>query len=685
MNAATKTFLRPLTLRTFDYLLIDWDDKTFDFKAKAVAMRPYERKTLFDDEDVKPIVHNGQEFRLDRTIASYGAREWIKRIPESRAVPGYENEGWWIIAATDYTVLALRGTWPRERLVFINDFAKTTFEFIEKRFDVQSRRAETQARWKIEGEMPEMPTDFLDHPDYPLSDAQKLGVQLSLGAEGFALFMDKGTGKTAVTLNRICNEAARHKRNGGDMFRACVIVPNQVRLNWQNETFRFATLQGKVTIIRGGKMRRIKLLTEAIKAEQDCDFSIVVIGIDTFAIDVELFCKMRWNLGVVDEIHYAKWYQSRRAKALFKFREVCDMRMGLTGTPIGNTHNDLWSQLEFLGEGMSGFKRFKDFRHFFGKYEKNGAGHGVERLVELRNIPFLQERLARICFMVSKEEAGLGLPDKLYDTIEVEMTKDQTEIYNRIAKELAVELDDLDIENIEPSKRSLTVNHVLTQLLRLAQVTSGHIKWDPEFDLDTGDIIHEGKVEQIPGDVNPKVEALIESLREDDKNCKAVIWCCFKEDIRVIEERLAKETADPESPLYGVGFGSYYGATREKDREERVERFNCDPTFRFLIANPQTAGEGLDLLGYDKNQPEASDTHAGHEYFFSQNWSFLQRSQAEDRCHRRGTRHPVQITDLTVPGTIDEEIRERVLAKQSLADMITNIKGILRNVLQYAE
>jgi len=329
---------------------------------------------------------------------------------------------------------------------------------------------------------------------------------------------------------------------------------------------------------------------------------------------------------------------------------------------------DLWTQLEFLGEGLSGFQSFGAFRRFHGVFEQVSNAPGIDKLVGLKNIPLIQERLSRLAFSVTKEEAKLNLPDKVYDTIEVTMSKKQREYYDKIAQELAIEIED-KMGNIN----EMTVEHILTMLLRLAQITSGHIVWNEVADPDTGEVLRERRCEQID-ERNPKVELVVEELTsaERDPNGKTIIWCAFVPDIRALHARLDE---------LGIIHGCYYGATSKNDRDPLVARFNNDPEFRVLIANPQTAGEGLNLLGYDRENEETSKTYTDHEIFFSQNWSAILRAQAEDRAHRRGSRMPLRISDLTVPDTIDQEIRERVAMKRSVAGAVVDVREILANVL----
>ena len=229
---------------------------------------------------------------------------------------------------------------------------------------------------------------------------------------------------------------------------------------------------------------------------------------------------------------------------------------------------------------------------------------------------------------------------------------------------------------------NLTVNHILTKLIRLAQICSGHVKLDDAINLET-ETVTRGDVVQISSR-NPKVDAVIEMIKEDwenDKNSKCIVWACFVEDISVIAKRLIAE---------GMNFVGYHKAipskyrvrnAQEAEDKMNLEGMNPDNCCRILLANPASAGIGQNFLGYDVDHPERSNMYVNHHIYFSCNWSAVDRIQSEDRSHRRGTRTNLRITDLVVPYTIDDEIRSRVTAKRDMAMGIQDIRDILGNVL----
>lgn len=684
LTEATRAELSPIHLQPTDYLVLGITEHRENvwLMGRAEARRAYragdETTSALQDPDGNWLVPDQNNY------PSWTASSFLsKRIPESLAfsVSNIETRK---LAPTDYTVILISSCWPRERILFESAEAKQFYDMLCLRFLTQARKAEMQAEFKIEHKVPTLPRDYDKHPTLPLADYQQIALLMGLGEEGSANFGEQGTGKTAAVIARICLEAKRQRAgkmpDGKQrMLRVLVVAPNQVRFNWHNEIRRFATIPGKVCVVRGGKAKRLRLLTEIVRNDQDCAFTTAIAGYDTIASDPEMFCLIPWDLVICDESHYFKNPDTQRWKALRMIRDKASLRrMALTGTPIANSVMDIFTQLEWLGYGFSGFTTFGSFASFHGKYERRGHGQTEHvKLVSYENVPLLQERLTRLTFSITKKEANLGLPDKVYDYYEVEMTPKQTEFYRKLRDELALEIEG-DLEAAEADGgNEIVIQHILTKLLRLAQICSGFVKWDTIRDEITGEILKEGKLEHID-DVNPKIEALRELLADKEPHQKTLVWACFIEDHNTISRALTE---------MGIKHVVYNGQKTQEQREQAVWSFNNDPDCKVFVGNPQTAGEGLNLLGYQPGNTE-QDTQCDHEIFFSQNWSYIQRSQAEDRAHRRGTKASVRITDLIVPSTtelgesIDQLIRERVKAKENVAKNVQNIRDILASVLK---
>ena len=640
---------------------------------KPIKLADNDRLWIRLDDDMFRI----RIFALDNQIPSYTAQgNWIQRIPErKRGMAGNT----WDVAATDYAVEVIHALWGRDRLVFADDETEMTFNHILLSAKQYNVNAETYARFKNEPAATEPDSDYpweeyrrplIDedyeyHEEHELSTYQKVAHHNASRSEGYGLFMEQGTGKTPVVIARVNNEAANMEEDR--MYRGIILCPKNVRMNWKNEFEKFSTVEGKVTVLRGSKIQRIEQLVDAMTNENGYKYSVIVSSYKTFIQTWEALQMFEWDLGVLDESHYIKWPLTERFKYAIKLRDRCKARMVLTGTPVTNTPLDLYAQFEFMGKGFSGFQSWKAFRSFYGVHKP--GENGFDKIVGVQNLPFMRERLARYSFIIHKRDALPSLPPKVYDVHECSMTKRQAEIYEQLRSQLAAEVEaQLDGGS---QNRTILIQNILTKLLRLAQITSGFVTYDEIVDDETGDVIEPKAIEAI--EPNPKVEELVNLIKDKSPDEKTIVWACWRHDIFAIERALKNA---------GVDCVTYFGSTSDKDREEAERRFNCDTECKVMIGNPAAGGTGLNLLGFDPANPDDYTSNADHVIYFSQNWSMVHRSQSEDRAHRRGTRVPVRITDLCVPGTIDEEIRARVTAKRTMALELSDIREILNNVLE---
>lgn len=591
--------------------------------------------------------------------SAIAARTFVGHVLERRQQDGW---GQWKFAGTDTTVLQISAFWPTSQIIFEGG-SEVLFRYLllnAKQGDVS---ATNTARWLAYKEVPKH--DYTLHPDKPLSEYQQLALVNAGNSAGYGLFMDAGTGKTPVVIARVCNEAEKVDH----VYRALVVCPNNVRMNWAVETAQFATCIGKTTIIRGTSLARRKQIIDAFRFEGDEQFTMLIVSYETLSRIWDEISLIPWDLAVGDESHYFKNPTTVRFKTMMKLRDISKARMPLTGTPITNNALDLYAHWEFMGKGVSGFMSYKNFKSHFSQFRTGQGGHDVFEC--LKHVPEIKERLARTSFQIKLEDAVPDLPQKVYDVHEVEMTTKQAETYETVRTSLAIEAEEA-LDGDRP--RSMVLQHILTMLLRLTQITSGYVVWDAEYS-DDGIEISPKQIEDIPGG-NPKIEALLEIAAEKGPHEKTIIWATFIHDIKNIS-----------AALTGAGHDvvEFYGATSDDDRDTAERRYNSDPKCKFFVGNPAAGGTGINLLGYDyrnmSNDPEAMLTNTTHEIYYSQNWSPVERSQSERRGYRRGSRAHIRITDLCVPQTIDEEIRARVLDKLVNALEISDVTSILQSVL----
>ncbi len=592
--------------------------------------------------------------------SAIASRQFVGTVLERRQLDGLAH---WKFAGTDTSALAIQAYWPTSQIIFEGG-SEVLYSYLllnSKQADVN---ATNTARWIAYKEVPKHNFDL--HPDKPLSEYQQLALVNASNSAGYGLFMDAGTGKTPVVIARICNEA----KACDHVYRALIVCPNNVRMNWAVETAQFATCIGKTTIVRGTGLTRRKQIIDAFRFDGDEQFTMLIVSYETLSRIWDEIGMIPWDLAVGDESHYFKNPTTVRFKTMMKLRDISKARMPLTGTPITNNALDLYAHWEFMGKGVSGFMNYKNFKSHFSQFRTGQDGHDV--FESLKHVPEIKERLARTAFQIKLEEAVPNLPQKVYDVHEVEMSPKQAETYETVRTNLALEAE-AALDSDRP--RSMVLQHILTMLLRLTQITSGYVVWDAEYSDDGTEITP--KLIQDIDDVNPKIEALLEIAAEKKPNDKTIIWATFIHDIQNITKALTNA---------GYDVVQFYGDTSDKDREIAEYRYNSDPTCGFFVGNPAAGGTGINLLGYDyrnenPNVPAAMETNTTHEIYYSQNWSPVERSQSERRGYRRGSRAHIRITDLCVPQTIDEEIRARVLSKLVNALEISDVTSILESVL----
>lgn len=674
LSEATGSLMDPIDITHPDvYLKIDLNEDGTRFILHFVLLAD------IPDDGKKHsaiVLHDGtQKTTHDwRRVPPQYIEALTSRLPECTNLES-GDQYFYFAEITDVTCLILHHAWPKERLIFTED-ARNAYAEVLLNFIKQNKSMQIVADYKEKGIVPAMPEDFIEHPLLPLSDYQKVGFMASLFQPSYALFCEQGTGKTAIAINRIAYEGMVKKRDTGLMYRALIIGPKPVRVNWHEEFQRFATTAGKVAYVKGGNGNKQQIIVDNNTSEDDCNWAATIIGIDSVFGLWDFVKIIPWDLIVYDESHKSKSGSSKRFKFFSKFSSAhhIKQRMIMTGTPIANTMMDLWAQFELTGKGQSGFNKYENYRKFYGKFKvvEQPGKKSVTTLTGLKNLPVIQERLARMSYSITREEAKLKLPPKVYDLAGVDMTKKQALIYKNLAEKLIHEFEDMMDSGIKVS-----AEHCLTKLLRLAQITSGFVKYDTIVDPITQKKFG-GNCEQLDI-INPKIEYVLEEIMDEERDPlgKMIIWAHFREDLRALSEKLA------ELNIMHVGYDTNINKKyRVGDARAAEEIFNGVIDCKVLLANPASAGTGQNFLGYDKRDPKASETYCNREIYFSCDWSMVNRSQSEDRAVRRDARAPsVRITDLIIPGTIDQEIRRRVKNKKRMALEITDVKEILKGLV----
>ncbi len=441
----------------------------------------------------------------------------------------------------------------------------------------------------------------------------------------WALFMEMGCGKSKVLID---NAAWLYENK--DLTTLVIIAPKGVYRNWvlkeipahmpdhiPHKVFTWYTQTNK---------KKEQELWEAVRYTDG--LRILVMNIEAFASAKAMrflndkFLRRDVSMIAIDESTTIKNPKAKRTKAMIGLRQKFTYARILTGSPVTQSPLDLYSQCAFLDEGLLGFHNFYAFqaRYAITRRQKMGT-HSFDMIVGYRNLKELADKLKKFSSRVLKSEC-LDLPDKTYTIRHVAMTPEQRRHYESI-KHTALTIIGDDM---------VTAPQAMTQLLRLQQVLSGYLP------------VEEDKYEKFETN---RIKTLLEVLNEITG--KVIIWARFVEDIRQIEDALKEKYGDNST-------GSYYGATKDEDREQLVQDFqDLDSPVRFFIGNPQTAGYGLTL------------TSANNVVYYSNNFNLENRWQSEDRCHRIGQNNPVTYVDLVVEDSVDEHIARVLQDKIELA------------------
>jgi SNF2 family DNA or RNA helicase len=469
--------------------------------------------------------------------------------------------------------------------------------------------------------------------DYQLEDFER-----TKDLRQFAILYEMGLGKSKVT-----NDTAIYLYSKGKINAVVIIAPNGIHTKWAREDFPNDMPDGmdyRVGVWKSGNQKSIDECERLFAPGPQ--LRLLCMNIESLSRKnsaAELFLKRFLNasdcLLVIDESDTIKNPSAKRTETLLKLGDKAAYKRILTGTPINNSVFDLYSQFTFLDTDIFG-QSFTSFKHTYANIlppthptvlaiMAKGA-RWVPTLVEKdkegkpmwKNLDKLQDVIRPYC-VVRKKADHSDLPDKIYESIYYDLEKKQRQIYDKLVKESKVQLED----------DSVTVVHKLTLLLRLQQVLAGFLPGDTT----------EGLIPLFkdPKD-NPRIQALLTAL--DNHVGQAIIWCRFTDEIRMIEKILGDECI------------TYYGATT--DREAKMQLYK-DGKVRYLVSNTATGGVGLNL------------TNSHLAIYYSNDFSYRNRVQSEDRQHRIGQTESVVCLDIIAENTMDEKIVKILRDKKDIS------------------
>jgi SNF2 family DNA or RNA helicase len=451
--------------------------------------------------------------------------------------------------------------------------------------------------------------------------------ELSREKDEFALFMDMGTGKSKVIIDSIA-----YLYDKGKIDTALIVAPKGTYQNWTRNELPVHLpdhIQVRTAAWNASpKKEEAKQLESILNVSHD--LRVLVMNVEAFSTSkgtkfAESFIRCSGNcMMVVDESTTIKNPKAKRTKAIIKTGIQAKYRRILTGEPVTRSPLDLYAQFQFLNPALLGFSSYFTFRNRYAIMVDMKAGtRSFKKIVGYQRLEELGSQIKPWSYRIKKHEC-LDLPDKIYQYREIELSPEQKKLYKS--------LSDLSVAMLEG--KVLSVDTVLTQMLRLHQITCGHYTSD------------DGEITQVP---NNRISELMQVLSEAPN--KVIIWATYIEDIKGILAALKSEYGD-ESTV------AYYGAVSQDDRNIAIDRFQEDDTCRFFVGNPQTGSMGITLT--------AADTVV----YYSNSYNLEHRLQSEDRAHRIGQKNNVTYVDLICPGTIDQKIVKALRDKKNIAQQV---------------
>lgn len=484
----------------------------------------------------------------------------------------------------------------------------------DQNFDIHGNWAAFEKKKRIE-----MPTGF-QFKTNPFQH-QIDGFEYGLNNDRWLLGDEQGLGKT----KQVIDIAVAKKLIKG--YKHCLIIcgVNGLKWNWLNEIHTHSNEDGWILgqRFKAGKrvIGSVSDRVEDLENIDNIDPYFLITNVETLRNEevvkkLQELCK-KGTIGIVaiDEIHKCKNPSSQQGKGILKVQPEC--RIAMTGTPLMNNPFDLYIILKWLGYEKHAFYAFKKHYGVFG-------GYGGYEVTGYRYLDELQAQLDEIMLRRLKDNV-LDLPEKTHITEYVEMTPKQKQIYDEVTADIRMNIDQIKM-----------AHNPLAELIRMRQATgytgilSSKVKESAKLD---------------------RMEELVEEAVQNGK--KVVIFSNWTQMTDIAYDRLLAK---------GFVGQMITGDTKDESRQLIVDAFQNSKYQDFIIGTIGAMGTGLTL------------TAGTVEIFLDEPWNRANKEQAEDRCHRVGTKENVTIYTLVCKDTIDERINQLVEKKGMMADALVDGK-----------
>lgn len=448
---------------------------------------------------------------------------------------------------------------------------------------------------------------------------------------GFAFFWEMGTGKTGGAIHAIRQKMNTHKR----VLRTLIFCPGIVCKNWKNEWVKHSNVDPeKVVLLDGTGAERLETFSRLSREPR-----IFITSYSSLLMPklFQAFKEWKSEAQIYDESHRLKNHRAQTSKRAAELANPpCKPYVYiLSGSPVLNSPMDVFQQFKVLDGGATFGDNFWAFQHTY-FYDKNAQwkSTGARKYfpdwqIKPGAIEEINRKLSTRAMRVLKIEC-LDLPPLVCEKIEVDMMPEQARVYEQLKKEYVAFI----------GEQAVSANLAIVKALRLMQIASGFVSLDGTGEED------DKVTKEFEG--SPKIAALTELLEEVLPVSKVLVWAVWKENYRQLRSLFGR---------MGWGHVEVHGGVTAKQKQEALERFADPAGPRIYLGHPGSGGIGVNLV----NAPVS--------IFYSRTFSLEHSLQAESRNHRGGAEIHEKITryDLVCSGTIEEEIVDRLVAKEKIS------------------
>jgi SNF2 family DNA or RNA helicase len=415
---------------------------------------------------------------------------------------------------------------------------------------------------------------------------------------------DMGLGKTIEAIATVAEVGA----NGPFL----VVCPNAMVETWVEEIAKWAPGPPQAKAITGK--------TPLARRQQISRWpgSWTVVNWEKLRIMPEL-AAVSWGAVIADEAHRAKNRKAKQTRALWKLD--APLKLALTGTPIMNSPDELWSVLKWLYP-----KTYTSYWRFYEEYceyvELNFGPRRGRLITGVKNVDKLRFELADKLVRRTKKEALPDLPDKLPpQIILVPMKPKQRRLYDEVEEQLWVKVAQAAAAG-EPAALAAVEHHSLLLLPNAAART-----------------VRLRQVASTPAllgaaDDSAKLDGIVEYIADMDPEAKAIVFTEFTGTADILAERLDRRK---------ISAAAYHGKVAAGTRNELKHEFQEQPDPRVLVCTPETGGVGLTL------------TRANVAILCEEDWTPTNDDQAVDRLHRIGQDKEVHVLVFRCADSVETE------------------------------